>query len=99
MVLYCTNGYGDDGNLAKKWSTKEHLYPICKLDQSKDAGSCNLYICMSGNVIDWIFAHNACNDSVKEPMQKYITASKVVLQYVDNIFLSAETGAEPLKMI
>ncbi|XP_030967667.1 uncharacterized protein LOC115988164 [Quercus lobata] len=25
----------NDGNLAKKWSTKEHLYPIRKLDQSK----------------------------------------------------------------
>lgn len=27
-------------------------------------------------------------------MQKYITASKAVMQYVDNIFLSTEIGAE-----
>lgn len=36
---------------------------------------------------------------MKEPMQKYITASKAVLQYVDNIFLSTEAGAELLRMI
>ncbi|XP_075672896.1 accelerated cell death 11-like [Castanea sativa] len=42
---------------------------------------------------------NEDDDSVKESMQKYITASKSVLQYVDNIFLSTETGAELLKLI
>ncbi|KAF3969779.1 hypothetical protein CMV_006460 [Castanea mollissima] len=61
----------DDGNLAKKWSTKEHLYPICKFDQSKVsillANMLNklrnfilIWLYRSGNVIDWIFAHNAC---------------------------------------
>ena len=25
----------DDGNLVKKWTAKENLYPICKLDQFK----------------------------------------------------------------
>ncbi|KAM4087908.1 hypothetical protein ACB094_07G031300 [Castanea mollissima] len=42
---------------------------------------------------------NEDDDSVKESMQKYINASKSVLQYVDNIFLSTETGAEVLKLI
>ncbi|KAL4600343.1 hypothetical protein ACB092_11G191900 [Castanea dentata] len=47
------------------------LHPACKHVEQieelhpnmvvQDAGSCNLYICMSGNVIDWIFAHNACS--------------------------------------
>ena len=36
----------DDGNLAKKWSTKEHLYPIRKLDQSKVSIDSVLFICL-----------------------------------------------------
>jgi hypothetical protein len=42
---------------------------------------------------------NEDEDSVKEPIQKYITAAKAVLQYVDNIFLATETGAELLRLI
>ncbi|KAM3699102.1 hypothetical protein ACB098_05G000100 [Castanea mollissima] len=42
---------------------------------------------------------NEDEESVKEPIQKYITAAKAVLQYVDNLFLSSETGAELLRLI
>lgn len=38
-------------------------------------------------------------DSVKEPIHKYINAAKVVLQYIDSVFLSTETGAEMLRTI
>jgi len=38
-------------------------------------------------------------NSVKEPVEKYVTASKVVVQYIDNIFQSTETGAELLMLI
>ena len=38
-------------------------------------------------------------DSLKEPIQKYINAAKVVLQYIDSVFLSTETGAEMLRTI
>ncbi|KAL0009646.1 hypothetical protein SO802_004754 [Lithocarpus litseifolius] len=42
---------------------------------------------------------NEDEESVKEPLQKYVTAAKAVLQYVDNLFLSSETGAELLRLI
>jgi len=42
---------------------------------------------------------NEDENSLKEPVQKYITASKVVLQYIDNIFQSTETGNELLRLI
>ena len=36
---------------------------------------------------------------MKEPVQNYVTASKVVVQYIDNIFQSTETRAELLMLI
>ncbi|XP_030956464.1 accelerated cell death 11-like [Quercus lobata] len=42
---------------------------------------------------------NEDEDSVKEPIHKYINAAKVVLQYIDSVFLSTETGAEMLRTI
>ena len=36
---------------------------------------------------------------MKEPIQKYVAAAKAVLQYIDNLFLSSETGAELLRLI
>ncbi|XP_050274274.1 accelerated cell death 11-like [Quercus robur] len=42
---------------------------------------------------------NEDEDSLKEPIHKYINAAKVVLQYIDSVFLSTETGAEMLRTI
>ncbi|KAM3752735.1 hypothetical protein ACB098_03G041900 [Castanea mollissima] len=42
---------------------------------------------------------NEDEDSAKEQAHKYINAAKVVLQYIDSVFLSSETGAEMLRTI
>nr|POE83417.1 hypothetical protein CFP56_49821 [Quercus suber] len=42
---------------------------------------------------------NEDEDSLKEPIHKYINAAKVVLQYIDSVFLTTETGAEMLRTI
>lgn len=42
---------------------------------------------------------NEDEDSAKEHAHKYINAAKVVLQYIDSVFLSSETGAEMLRTI
>nr|XP_023913327.1 accelerated cell death 11-like [Quercus suber] len=42
---------------------------------------------------------NEDEDSLKEHIHKYINAAKVVLQYIDSVFLSTETGAEMLRTI
>ncbi|XP_075660034.1 accelerated cell death 11-like isoform X3 [Castanea sativa] len=42
---------------------------------------------------------NEDEDSAKEQAHKYINAAKVVLQYIDSVFLSSETGAEMLRSI
>ncbi|KAL0005869.1 hypothetical protein SO802_013430 [Lithocarpus litseifolius] len=42
---------------------------------------------------------NEDEDSLKEPIHKYINAAKVVLQYIDSVFQSTETGAEMLRTI
>ncbi|PON69836.1 Glycolipid transfer protein domain containing protein [Parasponia andersonii] len=39
------------------------------------------------------------DDSVIEPLEKYIAASRVVTQYIESIFLSNESTAELLRLI
>ncbi|GMN69020.1 hypothetical protein TIFTF001_038071 [Ficus carica] len=42
---------------------------------------------------------NEDENSVKEPLQKYVAASKVVVQYMENVYQSYESSAELLGLI